>query len=162
LSEITDHQIGTILWVPPGTIEAVVSLDSAHVHTREIRKRKQRSCRDNEPPINGAGVRVWLQRFRRIESQGIAAIGGGDHLDAVIFSARCANLPVIFRNNVVRSDRRKIKVHYRSDVVDTFLDRLGDKQVREIFNNIWNTRKTDGDCFMNLVIRQRPIVGRAR
>src|SRR5204863_5431995 len=136
-----DHEIGTVVR-SAGTIEALVTVSVAKMDTGKIRVGPSRILwiaikrirRNNEPPISDTVSAIWLQQFRRVPPHRIAAISGGDHLDAVIYSGERPNLSVILRNNIPGPHRRKLIVHYRHDNVTTLQDRLRDKLLHQIFD----------------------------
>src|SRR5436190_2008423 len=111
---IANYQISAVV-LGPGTIEAVVAINEANVHTRVGWVWSHRIGRSYEPPVGNTDVAIRLQEFRAIKPHRVAAICRGNYLDAVVHPARRVNDSVISRHRIPRSDRIEFVVHYRRD-----------------------------------------------
>src|SRR5205085_12480551 len=155
LVQIPNHQIGAIestAGIVQASIEAVVTVIAAEMHTgvirvgpaRIVRVGIKRIRRNDEPPVYGADIRGGLEKLGRVPAQGVVAIRRGDDLDLIVHSAQSPHDSVISRNHIPRTKRREIIVQHGGEVVRPLQDRLWNKLVHEVLDDVRNRRKTDG------------------
>ena len=166
LVQIPNHQIGAIestAGIVQASIEAVVTVIAAEMHTgvirvgpaRIVRVGIKRIRRNDEPPVYGADIRVGLEKLGRVPAQGVVAIRRGDDLDLIVHSAQSPHDSVISRNHIPRTKRREIIVQHGGEVVRPLQDRLWNKLVHEVLDDVRNPRKTDGHAFVEAIVGQR-------